>query len=99
LPNKKLEQRVIEVFEKLKKAGKVKEADINIIKMQAHFLSAVNDENRNILHLGCYRGNLDLIEFINEKAGKEYLDILKFIVNVKDDMGRPPIYVLCVGGF
>jgi len=77
----------------------MKDIDINIIKMQAHFLSAVNDEHRNILHLACYRGNLELVEFISKKAGPGYLNILKFIINVKDDMGRPPIYVLCVRGY
>ena len=50
--------------------------------MQAYFLSAVNDEHRNILHLACYRGNLELVKFICEKAGKEYLNILEFIVNI-----------------
>ena len=57
LPNQKLEEKLNEAIEN----GDFEGAEVNILKMQAHFLSAVNDENRNILHLGCYRGNLKLV--------------------------------------
>jgi hypothetical protein len=60
----------------------LKATDKNIVKMQAYFLAMVNDEHRNILHLACHRGNLELVEFISNKAGPGYLNILNFIVNV-----------------
>lgn len=73
--------------------------DINIIKIQAYFLSATNDEHRNMLHLACYRGSLELVKFIHNNAGPDYLNMLDFIINVEDDMERTPLYVLCVKGF
>ena len=73
LPNAQLEERVKKVYAK---SDFLYKTPINIIKMQAHFLSAVNDENRNILHLACHRGNLKLVEFITEKAGPAWLNIL-----------------------
>ena len=70
-----------------------------MLKIQAFLLTHVDDENKNVLHLACNKGNYQFCSFIVEFAGHTYLDILKFIIRIKDDMGRTPVYLLCVKGF
>ena len=62
-------------------------------------LTKVNDEHKNVLHLAGANGDFELCKFIIEKAGDKNLNILSFMVRIEDDMGRTPLYVLCVKGY
>ena len=63
--------------------------------VQAYFLSAVNKDLRNVFHIVCKLGKRNLLEFLLKKAGKSHLDILKYVINVKDEMKLIPFYYLC----
>lgn len=59
----------------------------------------VNSNGRNVLHMACHAGSLDMLHFLLEKAGPSYLDCVQDFVNTKDEMGLPPLYLLCQRGF
>jgi hypothetical protein len=45
------------------------------------------------------KGNLDLLSFIHEKSGKDYLNILEYVVDTEDIDGLTPLYYLCIRGY
>ena len=68
LPNRKMETHINKVCElKLKSMNK------DVVKMQAHILTYINDDRRNIIHLACLLGDHQLLEFLVQKA--ELLEI------------------------
>jgi ankyrin repeat protein len=73
--------------------------NIDIAKLQAYMLVQQNDEGKNVLHLAGANGDLELCQFIIDRAGANNLNILSFIVRTLDNMFRTPLYVLCVKGY
>ena len=67
--------------------------------LQAFFLSAINEDRRNVLHIVCKLGKRNLLEFLIEKAGSDHLNILKFVINAQDEMKLTPFYYLCQKGY
>ena len=82
-----------------KASKKVSGKEVRKLRLQAYILTAKNDDNSTILHLACYTGNLELLQFIVDQAGPQHLDILKFIINSEDSMGLTPFYRLCERGY
>lgn len=41
------------------------------------------------------KGQLDLLNFIHEKAGPNYLNILEYVIDEEDIDGLTPLYFLC----
>ena len=71
--------------------------DLNLMKVQAFILTYVNEDRRNIVHLACYFGNLELLSFLMERA--RFLDIEEQVVHAVDEMELPPFYLLCERGY
>jgi hypothetical protein len=67
------------------------------MKLQAFMLTYLNDDKRNILHLACYVGNLQMTRFIVLQA--KSLGILDIIVHARDETEHTPIYLLCERGY
>ena len=71
--------------------------NVDVMKLQAFMLTYLNDDKRNILHLACYYGNLQMTTFVLHQA--KSLNILDIIVHHQDETGHPPIYLLCERGY
>ena len=71
--------------------------DINVLKMQAHILTFLNDDRRNIVHLACWLGDLPLLEFLIEKA--DFIEIKQEVITAKDELLRTPYFLLCARGY
>lgn len=71
--------------------------DINVLKMQAHILTYLNDDLRNIVHLACLLGDLPLLEFLIEKA--DLLEFKQEVITAKDELLRTPYFLLCSRGY
>jgi len=77
----------------------IKGKTIELLMIQAYFLSGTNDAGRNSIHLACFKGFFTLIDFLVKKADSDYLNILPMIINAKDEMSCPPLYYLCRRGY
>jgi hypothetical protein len=42
--------------------------NLNLMKVQAFILTYINEDRRNIVHLACYFGNLNLLSFLMERV-------------------------------
>lgn len=49
------------------------------LTMQAYLLTAINDDERNALHLACVRGSLQLLEYLLQLSEK--LNLRQYIIN------------------
>ena len=81
------------------KSGHLEKVDPKLLDFQAYFLAHRDNENQNVFHKACLKGNLELLDFIHEKAGPSYLNILEEVVDHKDLDGLTPIYYLCMRGY
>ena len=71
--------------------------NLNLMKVQAFILTYINADRRNIVHLACYFGNLNLLSFCMERA--RFLEIETMVVHAVDEMDLPPFYLLCERGY
>jgi hypothetical protein len=51
------------------------------------------------MHLACQKGNYELLKFVHSKVSPGWLNIMEYIINEVDDLGRTPLFLLCVRGF
>lgn len=64
---------------------KAQSISMEMLVARVTILTAINNEQENVLHQACELGSRSLVEFIVKKA-KE-IDILQFIINAKDELG------------
>lgn len=77
----------------------LKGKDYKLVVTQAYLLSHVDDDNQNVFHKVCFIGHLELLKFLYQMAGPEYLDIHEFTLYHRDCDDLPPIYYLCERGY
>lgn len=78
LPNRALDHQI----ELMQNEGKLANVSLKVLKIQAHILTATNNEGKSVLHVACNKGHLKMVEFIHSKASDKYLNILPFLINV-----------------
>ena len=77
----------------------MRDKSIELLTVWGHFLSAVDSDKRNVFHQACLKGSLDLLEYMLKIAGPDQLDILPLVINEKDEMFLPPLFLLCQRGY
>jgi hypothetical protein len=92
LSNRRLDSSITKLHK-----DKHSDKDLNLMKVQAFILTYINEDRRNIVHLACYFGNLNLLSFLMERA--RFLQIDEEVIHAVDEMDLPPFYLLCERGY